>query len=119
MPADYLFRSFIKVTAISALDMNCAHEEEKDNLSNLIKESLEKKLVYKFPMPEWFKKAEHLTTMATVENNIIWIKEMKKLLLYLPFTLRQKLLFAAHGGLLTGHNSVKNAQKNYWNAISC
>jgi hypothetical protein len=39
MPADYLSRSFIGLGAISVLDMNWAHEEEKDNLSNLIKES--------------------------------------------------------------------------------
>ncbi len=42
MPADFLSRSFIQVVAISALDINWAHKQEKDNLSNLINESLDK-----------------------------------------------------------------------------
>jgi predicted CopG family antitoxin len=38
--------------------VNLAHKQEKDNLSNVIKESLKKKWVYKLSMPNWFKKAE-------------------------------------------------------------
>jgi hypothetical protein len=30
------------------MDLNWAHEQEKDNLSNLIKESLNKEWIYKF-----------------------------------------------------------------------
>jgi hypothetical protein len=42
MPADFLSTSFVEMTAISVMDLNWAHEQEKDNLSNLIKESLNK-----------------------------------------------------------------------------
>jgi hypothetical protein len=42
MPDDNLSRSFIELSAISVLDMKWAHEQEKDNISNLIKESLNK-----------------------------------------------------------------------------
>jgi hypothetical protein len=48
-------------------------------------------------MPEWFKKAEYIANMAVVKNNIIWIKKDDKLLLYIPFKLRQMLLFATYG----------------------
>ncbi len=113
MPADYLSISFKEISAISVLDMNWAHEQEKDNLSNLIKESLDKKLTNEFPMPEWFKKAEFITNMAIVKNNIIWINKNNKLLLYVPFKLRQKLLYAANGDLLTRHDGVKNTS-NEW-----
>jgi hypothetical protein len=95
--------------------MNWVHKQEKDNLSNLIKDSLEKKWMYKFKMREWFKKAEHIptmATMATVKNNIIWIKKYDKLLLYVPSALRQRLLFVAHGDLLIGNNGVKNTKKD-------
>jgi hypothetical protein len=80
MPADYLSRSYSKVSAISAQEMNWAYEQEKDSLSNLIKESLEKKWVYKFPMPEWFKKAKRIAATATIKNSIIWINKNNKLL---------------------------------------
>jgi hypothetical protein len=40
--------------------------------------------------------------MATDEKNIIWIEKNDRLLLYVSFSLRQKLLFAAHEDLLTG-----------------
>ena len=42
MPADFLLRIFIKNGSISALDVNWAHTQSKDNLSNIIKESLKK-----------------------------------------------------------------------------
>jgi hypothetical protein len=45
-PADFLFRSFLEMGAISALDMIWAHKQEKDNLSYSIRESLDKKRVY-------------------------------------------------------------------------
>jgi hypothetical protein len=57
MSVDFLSRSFVEVGARFAPDMNWAHEQEKDNLSNLIRESLDKKWIYKFPMPDWYKKA--------------------------------------------------------------
>jgi hypothetical protein len=53
MPADFLSRSFTEINAISALDVDWVHEQEKDNLSMLIKESLNKQWIYKFPMPDW------------------------------------------------------------------
>jgi hypothetical protein len=56
MPADFLSRSFIEINAIFALDIDWVHEQEKVNLSMLIKESLNKQWIYKFPMPEWYKK---------------------------------------------------------------
>jgi hypothetical protein len=64
MPADFLSRSFTEINAISALDIDWVHEQEKDNLSTLIKESLNKEWTYKFPMPEWYKKAENIAKMA-------------------------------------------------------
>jgi hypothetical protein len=75
MPADFLSRSFTEISAISALDVDWVHEQEKDHLSMHIKESLNKQWIYKFPMPEWYKKAEHLAEMAVVRNNVIWIKK--------------------------------------------
>ncbi len=57
-------------------------------------------------MPEWFKKEEFITNMVIVKNNIIWIKKNDKLLLYMPFKLRQELLYAVHVDLLTGHDGV-------------
>ena len=39
---DFLSRSFIEIGAISALDVNWVHAQSKDNLSNLIKESLDR-----------------------------------------------------------------------------
>jgi hypothetical protein len=46
LPAYFLSRSLVEMGAISALDMNWAHEQEKDNLSYLIRESLDKKWIY-------------------------------------------------------------------------
>jgi hypothetical protein len=45
MPADNLSGSFSEIEAILALYMNWAYEQEKANLSNLIKESLSKKWI--------------------------------------------------------------------------
>jgi hypothetical protein len=39
MPADFLSRSFTEINAISALHIHWVHEQEKDNLSMLIRES--------------------------------------------------------------------------------
>jgi hypothetical protein len=52
MPADFLSRGFTEMSAISALDIDWIHEQEKDNLSMLIKESLNKEWIYKFSMPD-------------------------------------------------------------------
>jgi hypothetical protein len=97
MPADYLSRSFTQMSAISVFDMNWTHEHEKDKLSNLIKESLNKKWIYKFPMPDWFKKAQKIANMAIMKNNITWMKENDKL----------KLQCSVHGYLFSGHERVK------------
>jgi hypothetical protein len=71
MPADFLSRSFTEISAISALDIDWVNEQEKDNLSTLIKESLNKEWTYKFPMPEWYRKAENIAKMAILRNNVI------------------------------------------------
>jgi hypothetical protein len=71
LPADFLSRSLMEMGAILALNMNWAHEQEKDNLSNLIRESLDKKWIYKFPTPDGYTKAEFLANMAVIKNNII------------------------------------------------
>jgi hypothetical protein len=47
--------------------------------------------------------------MAVMKNNIIWIKKKNKLLLYVQFKLRQRLLFAVCGDLLTEYDGVQNA----------
>jgi hypothetical protein len=57
MPADFQSQSFIEIGAISVLDVDCAHPQIEDILFNLIKESVDNKWIYKFPMPHWFKKA--------------------------------------------------------------
>jgi hypothetical protein len=75
----------MEIGAISTLDVDWTHAQEKDNLSNLIKESLERKWVYKFPMPDWYKKAKSISNMAVLKNNVIWIKRNDKLLLYVNF----------------------------------
>jgi hypothetical protein len=84
MPADFLSRSITEINAISALDINWVHKQEKDNLSMLIRESLNKIWIYKFPMPHWYKKAEHLANLAMVRNNVIWIKKDGKKMIYVP-----------------------------------
>jgi hypothetical protein len=66
-----------------------------------------KKCVYKYSMLDWFKKVEILASMAIVKNNIISIEKSDKLLLYVPFEIRQRLLFVVHGDLLMGHSWVK------------
>ncbi len=111
MPADFLSRSFTEMNAISALDVDWVHEQSKDNLSNLIKESLNKLWTYKFPMPEWYKKAEYLAGMAIIRNNVIWIKKDGKRMIYVPYEKRKELMFAAHGDLLTGHDGVQKCKE--------
>jgi hypothetical protein len=73
----------------------------------LIKESLNKEWTYKFPMPEWYRKAENLGKMAVIRNNVIWIKKDGKRMIYVQNTRRKELLFAVHGDLLTGHDGVQ------------
>jgi hypothetical protein len=51
MLAYFLSRSFTGINAISALGIDWVYEQEKDNLSMLIRESLNKEWIYKFPMP--------------------------------------------------------------------
>jgi hypothetical protein len=77
MPADFLSRSLVEIGAISALDMNWAHDQEKENLSNLIQESLVKKRTYKFPMPGWYKKAEFFANMAVLKITSFRSRKMK------------------------------------------
>ncbi len=118
MPADFLSRSFTinnnpenKIYALSALDIDWAHEQQKDNLSTLIKESLNKEWTYRFPMLEWYKKAEKLANMAVLRNNVIWIKKEGKRMIYVPYARRRDLLFAVHGDLLTGHDGVQKCKE--------
>lgn len=54
MPVDFLSRSYVEQSAISVMDMILVEAQNKDNLSNLTKESLEKKWIYKFPMQDWY-----------------------------------------------------------------
>ena len=91
MHADFVSMSFIKMSAISGLNLNWAHKQAEDNLCNLIKESLSKQWIYKFPMTDWYRTAESIANMATIKNNLIWIKKNGKLLLYVPFEIRQQL----------------------------
>jgi hypothetical protein len=107
MPADLLSRSFVEMGVISVLNMNWAHKQEKDNLSSLIRKNLNKKWMQKFPMPDWYKKAELLANMVVVKNKIIWIKKNDKLLLYIPF----ELLFAISRDLLTGHDGLNKCKE--------
>jgi hypothetical protein len=51
--------------------MNWAHEQEKNNLSNLDLQIFHERL---------FKKVKFNTKMAIVNYNIIWIKKIDKLL---------------------------------------
>jgi hypothetical protein len=118
MPADFLSRSFSenddsksKISALLALDIDWAHEQEKDNLSTLIKESLNKEWTYRFPMLEWYKKAENLAKMAVLRKNVIWIKKDGKRMIYVPYTMRRDLLFAVYGDLLTGHDGVQKCKE--------
>jgi hypothetical protein len=62
-------------------------------------------------MPEWFKKAEFLANMAVVKNSNIWIKKDDTLLLYVPFKIRQRLLFVVHEDLLLGRDGVKKCKQ--------
>jgi hypothetical protein len=48
--------------------MNWANEHKMGNLSNLIRESVDKKWIYKFPMKDWYKKAEFLASMAVIKK---------------------------------------------------
>jgi hypothetical protein len=96
-PVDFLSRSFTEINAITVLDIDWVHEEEKDNLSSLIKESLNKQWVYKFLVPEWYKKAEHLAEMAIMRKNDIWIKKDGKKMIYVPYAKRRELLLAICG----------------------
>jgi hypothetical protein len=59
MPADFLSRSFLEISPVAILDMNWTHEQEKDNFLISIAESLSKKWIYKFSMPDWYKKVEY------------------------------------------------------------
>ncbi len=118
MPADFLSRSYNEsndisatVNALSALDVDWVHEQEKDNLSTLIKESINKEWTYRFPMLEWYKKAENLAKIAILRNNVIWIKKDGKRLIYVPYAMRKTLLFAVHGDLLTGHDGVQKCKQ--------
>ena len=95
--------------------INWKEAQEKDNLATLIKESIEKKWTYKFPMPDWYKKAEALANMAIMKNTIIWIIKDEKHLLYVPFASRQNLLYAVHGDLLTGHDEVQKCRERLQN----
>ncbi len=100
----------IKESAALALDMNWAHKQGKDNFSNLIEENLAKKWFCKFPMPDWYKK-QRIRKIAVIRNNIMWIKKNGKLMLHVPFELRQKPIYTVHEDLLTGHDGVQKCKE--------
>ena len=119
MPADFLSRSFQQTCAISILDKDWVDMQEKDTQCKLIKEALEKKWSYKFPMPIWYKKAEELAKHAVIRNIILWIKTKSNLVIYVPYSLRHKLMTSAHGDLMVGHDGVKKCKERisecyYW-----
>ena len=87
MPADFLSRSFQQNCAISILDKDWVALQEKDTQCKLITEALDKKWTYSFPMPIWYKKAEELAKIAVIRNNILWIKQNGKLVIYVPYSL--------------------------------
>ena len=119
MPADFLSRSFNQTCAISILDKDWVDMQGKDTQCKLIKEALEKKWAYKFPMPIWYKKAEELAKIAVIRNNILWIKTKANLVIYVPYSLRHELMTSAHGDLMVGHDGVKKCKERitecyYW-----
>jgi hypothetical protein len=117
MPADFLSRSFTEINTISALDIDWVHEQEKDNLSTLVKESLNNEWTYKFPMPEWYRKAENIAKMAIIRNNVNWIKKDGKRMIYVPYAMRNSLLFSVQGDLQQGTTAFRNAKKDCSSAI--
>jgi hypothetical protein len=58
---------------------------------------------------DWYKKAKFLTNMVVLKKHHL-DQENDKLLLYVRFELRQKLLMAAHVDL-TGHGGVKKCKE--------
>ena len=111
MPADFLSRSNNEIMAISMLDLNWEEAQNMDNLTNLIKESLEDKWQADRFSPPWYKKAENLAHNAVVDNNLLWINHKGKKLLYVPNAIRSQLLYSAHGDLLMGHHGVQKTKE--------
>ena len=113
MPADFLSRSSNEQMAISMVDLNWVEAQKKDQLCNLIKSRLRGDWKLDHFSPPWYKRADHLAEHAILENGLIWILENNtpKKLLYVPFAIRQDLLYSAHGDLLTGHDGVEKTKQ--------
>ena len=92
MPTDFLSRSFQQTCAISILDKDWVALQEKDTQCKLVKEALDNKWSYSFPMPIWYKKAEELAKEAAMRNNILWIKKNGRLVIYMPHSLSHELI---------------------------
>ena len=75
MPADFLSRSYQETCAVSILDKDLVAVQEKDTKCKLIKEVLENKWAYSFPMPFWYKKAEEIAKKPVLGKNILWIRK--------------------------------------------
>jgi hypothetical protein len=70
---------------------NLSNRCQLGTCTNLIRECLKKKLIYKFPMLYWYKKAEFIANMAVLENNMIWINRNDKVFKYMPFEISTKI----------------------------
>ena len=93
--------------AISILDKDWVGLQTKDTQCKLMIEALQKKSTYKYPRPIWNKKAEGLAKEAFIRNNILWIKKNGKLVIYIPYSLRHKLMKSAQSDLMVGHDGVR------------
>ena len=85
--------------------------QEKDTQCKLIKEALDKKWSYSFPMLIWYKKAKELAKESVIRNNILWIKKKGNLVIYVLYSIRHELMTSAHGDLMVGHDGVKKCKE--------
>jgi hypothetical protein len=67
----FSLQKIFEVSAISSIYINWTHAHDKDNLSNLTKESLAKREISKFLMSKWFKMSKMIDNNAVLKNNII------------------------------------------------
>jgi hypothetical protein len=74
----------MEIGVISAIDVDLAYAQEKDNLSNLIKGSLEKSGFTNSLCQTGTKKAKFIANMAVLQNYVIRINRNDKLLICMP-----------------------------------
>ena len=60
---------------MSVIDEDWVEIQTKDTQCKFIKEAQEKKWMYKFPMPNWYKKSEKFAKDAVIRNSILWIRK--------------------------------------------